>query len=234
MTSRRTWDMMTCQRFTWCMLLWCSRAEYVNVTAFTATLCGIWCVVMLIAASHHFHLSKFITTPPPHPSIYLPSASLSYLLQVEMQHEAAALSAWSLIAVSHHFCQSHFIISDAPLRLHPSIHLSVFICLFTEMWFEEEMELTSVWCRLQHPTVSVSHSLSCCALAFFVSHVDLARGGFDTRISFCWCNLVILIAASHLFCPVKIFYELTRQPTPLLPPAFVSLFLCDEKACSIL
>lgn len=150
------------------------------------------------------------TSPsPPHLSIYLPSVSPHvpfFFILVEDATWAVLLSMWSLIAASHHFWQSLFIILSNSLLLHPSLLL---ICLFTKrkMWYEEKMELMPVWCRLQHPTLSVTHNLSFHTfhpLSVSLSlHVDLRRGGCDMRISFCWCYLVMLITTSHHFCPAE-------------------------------
>lgn len=93
-------------------------------------------------------LDDISSLPPSTLSLsHLFSPSLSYLLWVKLPHEAAAaaaaalLSVWSLIADSHHFCQSQFIILN--ISLSHSIHLSLSLHSFVVVFFffngEEEV-----------------------------------------------------------------------------------------------
>lgn len=107
----------------------------------TAILCGIWCVVMLITASHHFRLSKFITAwyiphtypflhTPPHISIYLASVSPSVLFTLGEDATwgggvVGVISDCSIPPVlSVTIC--HFI----HFTLAPSIHPSLPFCIY--------------------------------------------------------------------------------------------------------
>lgn len=184
----------------------------------TVILCGIWCVVMLITALLHLHLSKFITawwdTPlrPPSSSnlhlIYLSSAPPPHLFcfrcNTEQQRCWCDLcSLPPILSVKIH----HFIHVSCAVSIHLSLS-SGFICLYMErkMWYEEEMELRAVWYWSQQPTVT--HNLSQCTypfppLSLCVSRVDLVRGACYMRISSCWCYLVVLIATSHPFCTAE-------------------------------
>lgn len=157
-----TCDIMTCRRLAWCMLF-AHQADAAGggckcdgrgggLTA--ALLCGIWCAAMLITASHHppslriYHCLMIYppSLPPPYPSPIC-SPPLCLIYWVKLQHEAAAaaaaalLSVWSLIADSHHFCQSQFIILN--ISLSHSIHLSLSLHSFVVVFFffngEEEV-----------------------------------------------------------------------------------------------
>lgn len=102
-------------------------------------------------------LDDISSLPPSTLSLsHLFSPSLSYLLWVKLPHEAAAaaaaalLSVWSLIADSHHFCQSQFIILNIslPHSIHLSLSLHSFVVVFfflteRKKWFAGETELTS-------------------------------------------------------------------------------------------
>lgn len=154
-----------------------------------ALLCGIWCAAMLITASHHppslriYHCLMIYppSLPPPYPSPIC-SPPLCLIYWVKLQHEAAAaaaaalLSVWSLIADSHHFCQSQFIILNIslPHSIHLSLSLHSFVVVFfflteRKKWFAGETELTSglMW---------IAASLRCRQSQFITS---------APRLSFC-------------------------------------------------
>lgn len=136
----------------------------------TAILCGIWCVVMLITASRHFHLSKFSTArwyiPHTYPSLHphlspicFPLLCLIYLRgRCSMKQQCCLCDLRlqpprpqpPLLSVTiHHF--THF-------SLAPSIHLSH--CLFVYLLrgrCDSGKRWSSRW-QMQHPTVSVNVS----------------------------------------------------------------------------
>lgn len=160
---------------------------------------------------------------PPHTTSYLYISRIRFplcLIYFRWRCNMRRWCCWCDIRLQHPTSFVSHNLSFYPFHsrsIHPSI--SPFLYLFTKnnMWYEEEM---LVWCRLQLPTVSVSHNLSlytCHPLyshSLCFSYVDLVRGGFDKRISFFWCNLVMLIATSHHFCPAE-FIISWWYPSPL-------------------
>lgn len=126
-------------------------------------------------------LDDISSLPPPYPSPIC-SPPLCLIYWVKLQHEAAAaaaaalLSVWSLIADSHHFCQSQFIILNISLShsIHLSLSLHSFVVVFfflteRKKWFAGETELTSglMW---------IAASLRCRQSQFITS---------APRLSFC-------------------------------------------------
>ncbi len=109
----------------------------------TAILWGIWCVVMLITASHHFHLSKSITAwwcipnlsipPSPTSSIYLPSVSplcpIYFRWRCNMKQWCCRCDLWLQHPTSFVSPNSSFY-PFLSCSIHPSISLSVCIYLF--------------------------------------------------------------------------------------------------------
>lgn len=174
----------------------------------TAILCGIWCVVMLITASRHFHLSKFSTArwyiPRTYPSLHphlspicFPLLCLIYLRgRCSMKQQCCRRDLRLQPPSPPNFCQSQFIILLISLSLHPSISLAVYLFIYGEEGVIRGRDGANVGkCNIP-PFLSmlVNHFIS-------LSHVDSVRGGCEERISFCWWNPVVLIATSHHLCP---------------------------------
>lgn len=130
----------------------------------------------------------------------------------------------SLIAASHHFCQSQFITPSSPFS--PSLAVFVFICLFTKrtIWCEEKTELVLLWCDCNIPpflSVIIYH-FRCFTLSLppFAVFLSPARWFSARRMWWelaCWRDLVMLIAASHHFCPPRFSIRCYAGPLLLLP-----------------
>lgn len=209
----------------------------------TAILCGMRCVVnadysILPLPSLQTYRYSMTTaspsTPTPTPSIFLPSVSPTlHLIYFRWSSNMKLWCCWCDLwlqhpttSVSHNSSLYPFLSPSILLFLSLSRSVFVFICLFTKrtIWYEEKMELMLLWCDCDIPpflSVIIYH-FRCFTLSLppFPVFLSPARWFSVRRMWWelaCWRDLVMLIAASHHFCPPQFSIRCYASPLLLLP-----------------
>lgn len=184
-------------------------------------------------------------TPPPfHPHlIYLSISCLSAptspssTLYLKMQHEWChwRCDLWLQLPTTSDCHNSSFY----PI-LSCSIHLSrSLICLFTKrkLWYEDEMELMLVWCRLQHPTIPVTHNLSCHTFHPLGLSLVLIYGQEDVIWELAFADVIVWCWLQHPATSVQqnlLRVDDVTHHSPLTPCLLPSLSLSLSSRCFVI